>query len=390
MFSESFEPVQNGVSASVRTLIDELRLKKHRVVVVAPNYPEYDDGSHFVLRVPSYRTPFNPNYPLSYPWLPKLEKDLARISPDIIHSHTPFFLGLLASRIAKQQNKPLISTYHTLYNHYGHYLVFLPQQAVDGLLEWWIPEYYNRCAQVIVPSHVAEQSLLRYHVESPITVIPTAVPLPDPKDITEEACMAARSKLNIPQDAPLLLYVGRIAQEKNLELALDAFHQVIAKFKTAYFLIVGGGPHLEDCQRRVQGREEASQILFHGPLPRCKLDPIYAAADIFVFPSSTETQGLVIAEARAAGTPCVVVKEGGASETVQPGVDGVVIPADKEAFTAAVIELLENHVRRNAMHDSCLQNALLYSPTAMTEKILDVYNTALEGKQQRADLRCAK
>lgn len=383
IFSESFEPVQNGVSTSVRTLIDELRAHHHRVVVVAPHYPDYQDDSPFILRVPSVRTPFNPNYPLSYPWFPNLRRNLTRIEPDILHSHTPFFLGLLASRIAKQDNIPLVSTYHTLYNHYGHYLVFLPPQAVEGLLVWWIPEYYNRCSQVIVPSRIAEQSLRQYKVETPITVIPTAVPFPSAKDINEDSKRIARERFNIPLGAKLLLYAGRIAQEKNIELAMESFQAIAKKHKDAHLLIIGGGPHDEACRKIAESYPDGDRIIFAGPMNRSELDPFYATADIFVFPSSTETQGLVIAEARAAGTPCVVVNEGGACETVRHEEDGVIASPTTDAFSHAISSLLENPNRICEMSQKCLQNALQYTPLLMGEKIIGIYESAIEERNRR-------
>jgi 1,2-diacylglycerol 3-alpha-glucosyltransferase len=383
IFSESFEPVQNGVSTSVRTLIDELRAHHHRVVVVAPYYPDYVDDSPFILRVPSVRTPFNPNYPLSYPWFPNLRRNLTRIAPDILHSHTPFFLGLLASRIAKQDNIPLVSTYHTLYNHYGHYLVFLPPQAVEGLLEWWMPEYYNRCNHVIVPSKIAEQSLRQYKVETPVTVIPTAVPLPHEEDVSDQSRRKARERFKIPIDGKLLLYVGRIAQEKNIELAMESFQTVVQKHKDAYLLIIGGGPHYEACRKIVESFPDGDRIILAGPMIRAELDPFYAAADIFVFPSSTETQGLVIAEARAAGTPCVVVDEGGACETVVNEEDGIITKSDPEAFSKAILALLDDPSRMEGMRRKCLLNAQKYTPSSMGEKIIGIYEAVLEERNQR-------
>jgi 1,2-diacylglycerol 3-alpha-glucosyltransferase len=377
IFSESYEPVQNGVSISVRTLVDELRARHNHVFIIAPHYPNYAD-SPFVLRVPSLLTPLNPDYALPYPWFPRLRRDFRHIAPDILHSHSPFFLGLLASRLARQYGIPLVSTYHTLYTHYGHYLFFLPQQATKSLLEWWIPEYYNRCACVIVPSKAAEESLRQYRVHSRIVVIPTAVPRPSPEAMDEAARQAARARFHIPLTAPLLLWVGRVAQEKNLELVLDAFDSVAAEFREARLLVIGGGPHLEAMRKRASEMETAERIVMPGPVPREELDPVFAAADLFIFGSTTETQGLVVAEARAAGTPCVVVNEGGAAETVRDGEDGLIVPPEREPFAAAVRSLLQNEPRRMAMREACLRHAKDYTPSAMADRVLEIYAWARE------------
>jgi glycosyltransferase involved in cell wall biosynthesis len=378
IFSEAFEPVQNGVSTSVRTLVDELRTRHHHAVVVAPHYPDYEDEIPFVLRVPSFQTRFNADYPVAYPWLPRLRREFGRLQPDIIHSHQPFFLGRVAAGLAQQNGVPLVSTYHTFYNHYGHYIFFLPDHAIQGLLRWWIPDYYNRCVEVIVPSRLAEESLRQYGVVTPVTVIPTAVPLPSLESVDEAATQAARARWNIPPSAPLLLYVGRMAQEKNLELVLHSFEAVADEFPEARLLMVGGGPYLEHCRKQVRGASAAGRMIFAGPVPRDELDPVFAASDLFVFGSCTETQGLVVAEARAAGTPAVVVNRGGAAETVRDGEDGLVVEPEPEAFAEAIRMLLRDAARRSALRKACHRNAHHYTPAAMVDGVLAVYERAIE------------
>jgi glycosyltransferase involved in cell wall biosynthesis len=377
IFSESYEPVANGVSTSVRTLVDELRARRHRVYVVAPQYPDYEDGSPFVLRVPSILTPLNVDYPVPYPWFPRLRREFSKTESDVLHTHSPWFLGLLGARLAQQDGLPLVSTYHTLYNHYGHYLFFLPKPAIESMLEWWMPEYYNRCMSVIVPSRAAEDSLRRYGVTSRIVVVPTGVPRPDPTVLTAGSRRAVRELYGIPQDAPLILTVGRLAQEKNLELVLNAFGWVGEQFPDARLLVAGTGPHLEALEAFRDRLPNGRNVLFAGGIARGDLDAVYAAADVFVFGSSTETQGLVIAEARAAGTPCVVVDEGGAPENVVDGEDGLVVPSEVEPFADAICALLRDPDRRGRLRDGCLYNARLYTPDAMTERVQGVYEWAI-------------
>lgn len=384
MFSECYEPVRNGVTTAVHTLVTQLRRRGHRVVLVAPHYASHRDQTPFVLRVPSLQTWMNRDYPVAYPFFPRLLRQFGRLSPDVIHSHNPFFVGLMAARLAHEYNVPLVSTYHTLYRHYGHYVFFLPDAAVQALLRWWIPDYYNRCAHVIVPSEVARQSLLEYGVTVPITVIPTAVPLPSPDDVSPEARAAARAQWDIPNDAPLLLYVGRIAREKNVELVLEAFSDCSGRHPEARLLVVGGGPHLDALKRHAQTLPGSDRILFAGPMAHEELAPVYAAADLFVFASVTETQGLVMAEARAAGTPCVVARGGGASETVRDGEDGLVVEPKREAFAAAVDGLLQNPARLQEMRAASLRNARLYTPEAMTDAVMNVYNAVVSGPRQTA------
>jgi glycosyltransferase involved in cell wall biosynthesis len=385
VFSEAVEPVQNGVSVSVRTLVEELRRMEHNVVVVAPHYPNYRDDSPHVLRVPSALTPFNPDYPVSYPWFPKLRRKFSRLQPDVLHSHNPFFLGLLARHIAKDSSIPHVSTYHTLLNHYAHYVVFLPEQATQTLLKWWLPEFYNKCRRVIAPSRVAKQSLLSYGVEAPIEIVPTAVPLPHPDSLRPAATGSARETLGVPPAAPLLLYVGRLAKEKNIELLLDAFAKIGEEHRSAWLAICGGGPHMDDLMQQVAVHPFGDRIRLPGPIERTQLDSVYASADLFVFPSDTETQGLVIAEARAAGTPSVVVRGGGAGENVRDGIDGRIVSSDAHDFARAVSEILSDRELRKRMSDACRAAAPNYSPSAMAKAVENVYQLAIEDARASAE-----
>jgi len=383
MFSECYEPVRNGVTTSVHTLVQHLRRLGHRVFLVAPHYASHRDQSPFVLRVPSIQTWLNKDYPIAYPFYPRLKRQFGQLAPNVVHSHNPFFVGLLAARLAHQHGLPLVSTYHTLYSHYGHYVFFLPDAAVQGLLKWWIPDYYNRCAHVIVPSEVARTSLADYGVTAPISVIPTAVPLPDPTEITEDARRAARAQWDIPQDCPLLLYVGRIAQEKNIEMVLDAFASCSSQYPAARLLVVGGGPHLDGVRKHAADTPCADRVVFAGAMAHSELAPVYASANLFVFASITETQGLVMAEARAAGTPCVVARGGGAGETVRDGEDGLIVEPDRDALAGAISGLLGAPERLAAMREACLRNAHHYTPQAMTEAALRVYEAAVESHARR-------
>lgn len=377
MFSESFHPVQNGVTTSVRTLIAELRRHGHHVWVFAPEHHDQPEHETNVVRFPSFVTQFNPEYPLAYPFLPrmKLASQIERLKLDVIHTHTPFVLGLTGADLAIRNGIPLVSTYHTLYREYSHYVSFLPEAFTQGVLEAFLPWYYNRCSTVICPSKMSMDHLQASGVDRPMAVIPTGIPLPQPADIRPEARANVRSKLNIGPETPLLLYAGRLAPEKQIPWLLSAFVRISDFVPNAVLAIAGGGPLLEELTELAKTMGISDRIRFMGPVPRCEMDPIYAAADLFVFPSPSETQGLVIGEARAAGTPAVVIDAGGAPETVQDGVDGFrIAEGDLEGFSGCVSRLLRDrdHLARLSMN--ALKTAQAHTPDQMTLRILDVYD----------------
>jgi glycosyltransferase involved in cell wall biosynthesis len=175
----------------------------------------------------------------------------------------------------------------------------------------------------------------------------------------------------------MLLYVGRLAREKNVELVLDSFAEIADEFPNAHLLIVGSGPHSDYLKRRASRRAGSTRIAFAGPLPRAELDSVYAAADLLVFGSSTETQGLVVAEARAAGTPALVADEGGAPETVIHAEDGFVVRAETAEFAGAIRSFLKYDNVRLGMRGACRRNARRYTPSAMADRVMEVYKSVL-------------
>ena len=380
ILTESYEPITNGVAVSVRTLIDELRARHHHVIAIAPHFPDHIDSSAFVLRVPSVLTTLNAEYPFPYPWFPRLKRDIRRLNLDILHSQSPFFMGILAMRMSRRYGIPHVSTYHTLYEQYIHYVFFMPGLVTQRLIDWWLPRFYNDCACAIVPSRVAEQNLRRYGVTCRVEVIPTGIPIPAPESTDETTTREIRERWRIPVTSSLLLYVGRLAREKNVELILDSFEEIASEFPDARLLIVGGGPHAETLKSRAQSAESRERIHFAGPTPRHELDSIYAAADVLVFGSATETQGLVVAEARAAGTPAIVVDQGGALETVTHGEDGLVVRANQGEFADAIRKLLKYDNVRRGMRAACLRNAHRYTPSAMADRVIEVYNSLVQAK----------
>jgi glycosyltransferase involved in cell wall biosynthesis len=184
-----------------------------------------------------------------------------------------------------------------------------------------------------------------------------------------------RHRLDIGAKTPLLLYAGRLAPEKQIPWLLSAFIRVVESVPDAVLAIAGGGPMLEELTETARALGIWERTRFMGPVPRCEMDAIYAAADLFVFPSPSETQGLVIGEARAAGTPAVVIDAGGAPETVKHGVDGYRIPeGDLTGFVDCVVQLLNNRELLERISHNALKSAEEHSPAQMTLRILDVYN----------------
>ncbi len=377
LFSESFRPVQNGVTTSLLTLIDGLRLRKHQVWVFAPENEQQTEPEVNVQRFPSFVTSLNPGYPLAYPFLPRLAlaSQFNGLRLDVVHTHTPFVLGLTGANLALSRGVPLVTTFHTFYSQYSHYVPLFPDSMTQNLLDVYLPWYYNRCAAILCPSHVAAEALRKMGVESPIEVVPTGIALPRAEYRTDLARIQTREALGLCADTPLLLFAGRLAQEKNLSWLLANLGRVLLAVPTARLVLAGDGPYREELEREAENLRIADAVLFVGPLSRKQLDPLLAAADVFCFPSPSETQGLVIGEARASGTPTVAIDAGGAPETIAEGIDGFRVPeGDAELFTQRIVQLLCDAPLRQRMRANALRNAHDFVPERMVEQVVEIYD----------------
>lgn len=379
MFSESFSPVRNGVTVSLLTLTRELRALGHYVCIFAPAHSQQPQDETDVVRFPSFVSLFNKDYPLAYPFWPRivLSSQFASLQLDIVHTHTPFVLGLTGARLAINHHLPLVSTFHTLYWQYAHYMPLLPEGVTNTLLDLYLPWYYNRCTAIICPSRVTEKALRDIGVNRPITVIPTGIPLPPKERLSPSAQQQARERIGVAEGAPILLYVGRLAPEKNVLWLMEVFKRVAHQHPSAVLVFVGEGPLRSSLETAAAELGLQERVRFPGPIPRDALDSIYAAADVFCFPSPSETQGLVVGEARAAGLPCVVINAGGAPETVCDGEDGFVVPVeDADAFAQKVLSILSDKALARRMREAARRNACRYTPAQMARRVLDVYAMA--------------
>jgi 1,2-diacylglycerol 3-alpha-glucosyltransferase len=286
IFSDSVWPVLNGVSISIQLLVAELRNQGHYVHVFAPRFAGYQETDPNTIRFRAIETPWSKGHPIAYPPYWRKLRRFRQQEFDVIHTHTPFMLGFVGLRWAESHQIPIVSTYHTLYDRYAHYMSAFPRRYIRFRVAKHTNFYYNSVNQVITPSEISKRWLLRHGVETPITVIPTGVPK---RQLIPRA--EARQQLDIPPDQRILLYVGRLAKEKNLETLLGMAKQVTEAEKHARIWLVGDGPYREECLQIAARHGIGDKVRFVGSVPRAEVDKFYAAADLFTFASVTETQG---------------------------------------------------------------------------------------------------
>ena len=378
IFTESYPPLINGVSTSVQTLIAHLEQAGHQVFVFTSRYPRYQDERKGVFRYPSINAVVEPDYVLPITFSPRIAQIIPTLKLDIVHSHSPFFLGLLARRVAAALGLPHVATNHTLYTEYAHYLPLLPVAVTRWLLVRWMRDFYNSCDRVLAPSHLTQRVLEGYGVGTPVSVVPTAIPAPP---YVLQRPPETKHEFGLPPDARLLLYVGRLAPEKNLDLLLRAFALVTAETNDTYLILAGSGKSRGALESRARALGIHRRTRFAGFLGRTKLDPLYQASDLFLFPSKTETQGLAVGEALAAGLPCVVVNAGGAPESVRDGVDGFLVADDAGAMAGRTLALLADAAGRLHMSEEAKRGAASWTPENVGGRMLAVYEELIKARR---------
>ena len=345
LFTNNYLPFRGGVTTAVETLRQGLEAQGHQAWVFAPAPSAPHDDPGFVFRYPSVPAPTYPGFALPLPFSRRLSRAALELDLDVFHAQHPFLLGVTARRLARSQGKPLVFTYHTRYEKYAHY-VPLPEPLVASLAVRLASRFADSADLVIAPSARIAESLADLGVKARIAVVPTGVPLElfRPGDRGE-----ARRQLGLDEAAPLCLYVGRLDREKSVERVIDAFGSIALAVSGARLLLVGQGSHEAALRRLAAASPVSDAIRFAGSVAREELPPYYQAADLFLFSSETETQGLVLAEAHACGLPAVAVRASGVDEVVRDGETGLLTKADVEELADAAIGLLLDAPRRSAM-----------------------------------------
>ena len=374
LFSECYRPIVNGVVVSVSTFATELQKLGHEVHIVAPAYPGHGQEPN-VHRIPSICPPSNPRYPLAIPYTSHRLKRLFRESPpDIIHAQHPFSCGREGRRWARRLGCPFVFTYHTLIHAYAHY-VPLPNVLVRAAAVRISRSFSNSADWVVVPTRSVERLLRSYGVRSPIEVIPTGIDL---ALIEETTRVPRRAELGISLGVALIAYSGRIAKEKNLETAIQALAIASDRGADAHLVLVGGGPWEDDCRREAERNGVSERLHITGYVEREVVFDWLAEADVFCFPSLTDTQGVAVLEAMALGCSPVAVSSGAIEDVIRDGVDGFIVEPTAEALADKLTTVLEDADLRQRLAGQARARAEEFSAARMAERLVGVYEKAMK------------
>ena len=362
-FTDTYLPTVNGVTYTVKTWRDRWEGRGGRMDIVYPNSDhDADAGEHPVGSLPF---PFYDGFRVGLPQVPDA---IQRV--DVVHSHTPFGIGLGGYRLARDLDAPLVTSYHTPSAEYAEYL------SVNGAVEKTIRRtattyeraFLNRSAVVVVPSaktarHVRDE----VGVSADIEVVPNGVDT----DFFEPDAGDFRDRFDLP-DGPLIGYTGRHGYEKQLGAIVDAADGLD---RDVTLVFGGDGPARGDLETAAADADVDARFL--GFLDREDLPAFYAALDVFAFPSPVETQGLVALEANACGTPVAGVDAGALADTVADGENGYKAAAgDTDAFRAAIARTLDE---RERLREHCLDRREETSAEYAVDRLESVYEGVLDG-----------
>ncbi|QIK69963.1 glycosyltransferase [Erysipelothrix sp. HDW6C] len=382
LFTDTYTPDINGVVTSIVTLQVALERQGHTVFIIT-NQPSILNTSYEnnVLRLPGIELKFLYGYVLSSPLHIQALSVIKEMGLDVIHVHSEFGVGMFARIVAKNLHLPLVSTYHTTYEDYTHYVNLLGLKSVDHISRIAVAKMsrmFTKTAQVIIaPSEKTKKMLLGYDIKKEIAVIPTGLDLQRFANRDEAALAAIKDRFNL-HDTPLFVYIGRLAKEKSIDVVIRGFKELMNRNINAKLLIVGGGPSADELKDLTKDLNIAERVVFVGPVDSSEVVRYYQVADAFISASLTETQGLTYIEALACGL-CVFARP-------DRPLDGIIVD-DETGYLFETSEVFADKAsafvnadadKRSKLRENALAKAATFDSSVFADSMLEVYRRAVD------------
>ena len=386
IFTDTYTPFINGVTTSVLMLKKALEKKGHIVYIVTVNaenmkYQIEENGR--VVRIPGIPIGIY-DYRLTGIYPIRAIKMIKKWNLDVIHSQTEFGIGTFARIIAKQFNIPLVHTYHTMYEDYVHYITHgYFNRSSKKIVEYLTLFYCDKTiSELVVPTKKAyELFKQKYKVDRNVYIVPTGI---DVEKFYKEKnpklnIVKKRKELGINKDDFVILFVGRIASEKNIEFLLSSMKSLINVSEKIKLLIIGDGPDIEKYKSYVTKAALNNNIIFTGKVPWNDISSYYLIANCFTTASHTETQGLTVIEAMAASLPVVAINDESFTDAIIDGLNGLIFNNKKE-YKECIISLYKDKELHHKLSTQARISAETHSSKYFAEQILDVYKLAIKNQ----------
>ena len=406
MFTDAYFPRINGVTVSVHSYALELSKLGHKVAIVCLEYTEEQQRNSFfdekksdssfpfkIIRIPSQWIIWSDEDRFArFDCWRYLKKQVDAFGPDLVHGNGEWSIGYLGAMYARHRHLPFVYTFHTMWEDYiANYTSFITSLIPDKGLRFagrtLVKFYLKRANLIIAPTKHIAQVVERYGIDRPMHILPTGIP--DNKfgkySIFRAQAMQRTLSRKFPamRNRKILLYVGRVAYEKNLAFLFDVLQKVQEIEPKACLLMVGGGPYLEELKEKAKELQIEKSVCFTGYVPSKDVIYLYRMSQVFVFPSKTDTQGLVTIESMMAGLAVVAIGELGTVDVMQGNHGGFMVGDDVNEFSQKVIALLKNPKLRKKKSDEGKEWSRQWKISSLTPELIKCYEKVLEEKNKK-------
>lgn len=384
LMTNNYKPIMGGVPVSIERLKRGLEAQGHQVTVFAPTYPEQEQEEN-VFRYATCMKRFIGGIVLPNPFDIRIEREFRRQQFDVIHVHHPMLIGRTAVYLSRKYGIPLVFTYHTRYEKYVECYT-KGFGKIDKVMPLYLHTFLRHCDFIFAPT-AGIRDYLEETCKVPghrLGILPTGI---EDRNfcVTEEEQERIRSRYlhtaQKQQEMPLFLTVSRLASEKNVAFLLES----LALFKNRYrkpfrMIVVGEGPDRARYEKLCEELDLANEIIFTGMLPNEETAAYFAAADLFLFASKTETQGIVILEAFAGSTPVLAVRASGVEDLVDTGVNGILTEENREVYADALLDFCRGRLDRARLSENAYAAGLQYREETVAQEAARVYNEVVRAR----------
>lgn len=382
LFTDTYPPYINGVSTSVHMLKIALENLGHEVFVVTVNQKassyDFEEDGH-IIKVPGVKTGIY-DYRLTSMYPLKIAKKIKKMNLDIIHVHTEFSIGSFGRIIAKQLNIPIVATYHTYYEDYLYYVTkgyfnYISKNLLKTLTQFYADKTVN---SLIVPAEkIKDLFINKYNYKKEIAVIPTGIAIERfyKENVDKKKKEEIYKSLKVDKDDFLILFVGRVAEEKNIKFLIEAHKKLVKEDNKYKLIIVGDGPDIKNLKEL--SKDIKDNVVFAGKSLWEDVPCYYDIADIFVTASRSETQGLTVLEALASSTPVVCANDPSYIDAIVPGSNGFVFDTEEE-YLENIKKLRKDNKLREEISINARNYSENFSSSKYAKRVLDVYEKAIK------------
>lgn len=368
-FTDAYLPQINGVATSIEELRGSLVTRDHKVYIIVPSYPKFKDNCPDVLRLRSVRLWKNPELRVSYMFPDKILQKVLSLDVDIIHGFSGGATPSLGLTLAKLKRKPYVFTYNTRWNKYTHYILngkIIKPKAMERMVRI----YCNVCDHIIAPAQYVKDELISFGVKKPITVIPNGVNITKFKPAKNNDL---KEKLGFKESDKIVLCVARLAKEKSIDFLIKTFSEFSKTNPDTYFVIAGDGPEKGNLQKLIGKLKIGNKIIMLGMIPYADIPKIYNGADVFIFASQTETEGMIVPEAMSSGLPVLAVRDRVFEQFIESGKDGILVEKNKDEFNQNLEKLLKDKNLRKTIGKNARKKIEQFSLNEIAKKFENLY-----------------